>query len=520
MRCGCALQKGYGVAVEMALERIDGKVPERLNEALSYAVARIEQDPDKVKTIVSRLGWDGRQSEAEPDRPLGGAPEHEKELVGRAIDRLREDGFVPDAVERAIAVAEQSLPILEQELCEALLNAKLCFVRFGCDALMSAAAVFREHPPFEFVRVGRGSGLVRPGTGKGIGQLAAAAQNLMRTRGCANIHALTDRAREIYGPGTTRAFAEAAVRTIAHFEWLDRESGWFWYMPDGADDPNRLASQIKRIMAVAPRIRLAELRSAIRRDHALGSFAPPRNVLASICKRLRFTHVEGDAVVRMLPAPQWKGVLDSDEAALVAILQAHGSPLPRAELLERARERGINDKCFGGPTLRSALLQSPAPDMYALVGTDVAPLPPMQETAPVPDHGNLSEGRMFLALEVDSSALQSGALRVPVSPFAEGDFRLETAAGDALGSIHIHQWECWDVRALLRDAGADIGDVLVLIISPGEHAAIGLIGDRSTAASVTSGEFDAALAKQATNLAALLDSLPKNNSVESSGSET
>ena len=91
------------VAVEMALERTDGKVPERLNEALSYAVARIEQNPENVKTIVSRLGWDGRQSEAEPDRPLGNAPKHEMELVGRAIDRLRENGFVPDAVERAIA---------------------------------------------------------------------------------------------------------------------------------------------------------------------------------------------------------------------------------------------------------------------------------------------------------------------------------------------------------------------------------------------------------------------------------
>jgi len=497
----------------MALEGIEGKVPkvpERLTEALSYAVARIEQNPDNVKTIVSRLGWDGRQSETEPDRPLGAAPEHERELVGRAIDRLREDGFVPDAVERAIAVAEQSLPILEQELSEALLNAKLCFVRFGCDALMSAAAIFRDNPPFEFVRVGRGSGLVRPGTGKGIAQLAAAAQNLMRTRGCANIHALTDRAREIYGPGTTRAFTEAAVRTVAHFEWLDRESGWFWYMPDGADGPNRLASQIKRIMAVAPRIRLTELRSAIRRDHALGSFAPPRNVLASICKRLRFAHVEGDVVVRMLPAPQWKGVLDADEAGLVAILQAHGPLLPRAQLLERARERGINDKCFGGPTLRSALLQSPVPDMYALVGTDASPAAaPTPETASVPDHGNLSEGRMFLALEIDASAQQSGALRMPVSPFAEGDYRLETAAGDALGSIHIHQWACWDVRALLRDAGGDIGDMLVLVISPGDHAAIGLIGDRSTAAGVISGEFDAALAKQAESLAALLHSLPK-----------
>jgi hypothetical protein len=354
----------------MALEQTNGKVPERLNEALSYAVARIEQDPGNVKTIISRLGWDGRQSEAEPDRPLGNAPKHEMELVGRAIDRLREDGFVPDVVERAIAVAEQSLPILEQELCEALLNAKLCFVRFGCDALMSAAAVFRENPPFEFVRVGRGSGLVRPGTGKGIAQLAAAAQNLMRTRGCANIHALTDRAREIYGPSTTRAFAEAAVRTIAQFEWLDRESGWFWYMPDGADDPNRLAAQIKRIMAAAPRIRLTELRSAIRRDHALGSFAPPRNVLTSICKRLRFTHVEGDVVVRMLPSPQWKGVLDADEAALVGILQEHGPLLPRAELLERARERGINDRRFptymrlSAPTRRLRQRRSRRPQAF------------------------------------------------------------------------------------------------------------------------------------------------------------
>jgi hypothetical protein len=498
------------VSVEMAPERTDGKVPERLNEALSYAVARIEQDPVNVKTIVSRLGWDGRQSEAEPDRRPGGAPEREMQLVGRAIDRLREDGFVPDVVERAITVAEQSLPILEQELCEALLNAKLCFVRFGCDALMSAAAVFRENPPFEFVRVGRGTGLVRPGTGKGIAQLAAAAQNLMRTRGCANIHALTDRARQIYGPSTTRAFTEAAVRTVAHFEWLDREGGWFWYMPDGADDPNRLASQIKRILAVAPRIALAELRSAIRRDHALGSFAPPCNVLASICKRLRFAHVEGEVVARMLPSPQWKGVLDSDEAGLVDLLKAQPL-LPRAELLERARERGINDKCFGGPSLRSALLQSPSPGMYALVGTDAANgAPPMRETEPVPDHGNLSEGRLFVALEIDASALQSGALRMPVSPFAEGDYRLETASGDALGSIHIHQWACWDARALLRDAGAEMGDVLLLVISPDDHAAIGLIGDRSIAASVISGDFDVAFAQQAHNLAALLHSLPKN----------
>ena len=67
---------------------------------------------------------------------------------------------------------------------------------------------------------------------------------------------------------------------------------------------------------------------------------------------------------------------------------------------------------------------------------------------------------------------------------------------------------------MLRDAGAEIGDVLVLVISPGDHAAIGLVGDNSLAASVISGEFDAAVAQQAQNLAALLHSLPKKNLIE------
>ena len=63
-----------------------------------------------------------------------------------------------------------------------------------------------------------------------------------------------------------------------------------------------------------------------------------------------------------------------------------------------------------------------------------------------------------------------------------------------------------------------IGDVLVLVISPGDHAAIGLVGDNSLAANVISGEFDAAVAQQTQNLAALLHSLPKTNLVESADS--
>jgi hypothetical protein len=38
----------------------DVDVPLRLDEALKYAVARIEKDPQKIEIIISYLGWDGR----------------------------------------------------------------------------------------------------------------------------------------------------------------------------------------------------------------------------------------------------------------------------------------------------------------------------------------------------------------------------------------------------------------------------------------------------------------------------
>src|ERR1700680_3158173 len=186
--------------VEIGREPID-RVPGRLNEALMYAVARIEADPRAVAAVASYLGWDGGglRREHPVGRPSDPAHEHIEKIVDRAIARLRGDGFVPEAVRRSIAVAEQSLPILESELCEVLLNAKLCFVRFSCEALVSAAAAFREHPPFELVRFGSRDGLVKSGTANGINHLALTAQSLMRIRGCANIIELRDRAREIFG---------------------------------------------------------------------------------------------------------------------------------------------------------------------------------------------------------------------------------------------------------------------------------------------------------------------------------
>jgi hypothetical protein len=141
---------------------------------------------------------------------------------------------------------ERSVPILDVDLCEALLNAKLSFIKFSCDALLAAAQAFREKSPFEVVRLGRSFALAKSGTTEGLNQLAARAQNLMLPRGCANMMDLTDDARAMFGPHVSQRLTEAVVRTVGRFEWLDQEKGWFWYMPDRSQCSNRLVNQIQQ----------------------------------------------------------------------------------------------------------------------------------------------------------------------------------------------------------------------------------------------------------------------------------
>jgi hypothetical protein len=494
------VQKADAATMEIGHEKND-RVPGRLNEALNHAVARIEADPRAVEAIVNYLGWNGEglRSEHPPGRPSDRAHESVEKVVDRAIRRLRGDGFVPEAVRRSIAVAEQSLPILESELCEALLNAKLCFVRFSCEALVSAAAVFMETPPFELVRFGIKDGLVKSGTADGINHLALTAENLMQIRGCANILELTDHAREIFGPNTSQNFTEAIIRTGIRFEWLDQDSGWFWYMPNRSRGSNRLIDQIKRIMAVTPSVSLQELRAAIRRNHRWGGFAPPLKVLAAVCKRLFFIRVDGEAVLRIPSMPQWEEVLGSHEATLMSIFRASAPLLRREELVARCRHRGIKESIIKQMMSRSAILTMPVPGMYALVGTTVAagrddaPAPrPVEAVSTNGVHGFLPDGRVVLAWKLDSSALLNGVLRVPepVSSLLQGDYRLKALSGRELSILQVRQRACWDVRGLLRYTVGDLDDTLMIVLDPHDHDATGIVGDETMISRVMSEDFE------------------------------
>jgi hypothetical protein len=487
-------------AAQTATSVIDtiAEVPERLDEALQYAIARIEKDPRNVEAIIRHLGWDGRFAGAEDrvGQPIDSASERAKQLAGRAIERLREDRLVPNAVERSISLIEQSLPILEMELWEALLNARLCFAKLSCDALVAAAQAFREKPTFEIVRLGGSVGLAKAGTAAGINQLASRAQGLMESHGCANIIDLTEDARAMFGPNASRRFTEAVVRTVGRFEWLDQAKGWFWYIPDRGDSGNRLVNQIRQILAATPQVQLAQLRSAIRHQNGLRYFAPPLNVLASICRRLLFLQIKGDAVVRAFGLMPWDAVLAQNEAIFVEVLRSCGPVLGRQEFLDHCRQRGMSEDTFNQFTSHSAIVQTPQPGVYTLVGAtrpaatigDIG-VASIGDPSASTEHGFLSEGQVFVAWKLQLSTLQSGVLRVPepVNTFVEGDYKLKTIGNRELGHLHFRQRACWDVRRLLHYTGGEPEDTMVIVLSLRDQRAIGILGGDDVVARVTSG---------------------------------
>jgi hypothetical protein len=478
-----------------------GDVPTRLDEALRYAVSRIEKDPRNVDAIARYLGWYGHTRDARyhPGEPIDLARERAKQAANRAVEHLRQDGFVPDAVEQSLSLIERSLPVLDMEACTALMKARLCFTRLSGEGLLAAAQCFRLKPPFEIARLGSSTALVKPGSTTDVTRLIARTRDLMQSCGCANTRELLHDALEIFGPNASEDFTEAVIRSGGPFEWLDRETKWFWYIPPPG--LNRVVKQIHRSLAVAGRIQLAMLRSAIRRDNGLGNFTPPTKILEAICGRVMGLQIEGDSVLGVPAMALRLEVLSTNERLLVDILQERGPVLEREKLREHCRERGMDEGTFKQLTVPSLILQDSRTGLYATAAAAL-PVSETQQTGTTGDplastaQGFLSEGKLFLAWRLQPSLLQGGALRVPepINTFVQGDYNLKTLGCREMGLLHIRQRACWDVRRLVLALGGEVGDTLVIILNHRDHSAAGLLGNDDDVAQVASGFAEKLLA--------------------------
>jgi hypothetical protein len=78
----------------------------------STAVWPIEKDPRNIDAIARHLGWYGHTRDANhhPGAPIDLARERAKQAANRAVERLRQDGFVPDVVDQSLSPNTGPMP--------------------------------------------------------------------------------------------------------------------------------------------------------------------------------------------------------------------------------------------------------------------------------------------------------------------------------------------------------------------------------------------------------------------------
>lgn len=462
-----------------------------LHTSLRARVEAAEQSPRNHDLILRQLGWDGYgpQTLESVAAPFNLTRERVRQIVRRArVTMARRSP--PRALVDALALAHELVPCSREDWDRALGQAGLTYRPFHPGGLQTAAEVFELPIVFEVLP---DVGLLPFGAEDVPRRFLAAARRHVSARGCADLYELTeDMASEVhpaFGCDRGISFLRGLVDEADDFEWLDRDSGWFWRACGFGR--NRLINNVAKVLAASPSITIGELRGAIRREPRMRGYTPPSAILKAACARLPFARLEGDVLVRKEAALAWDQVLGELESILVQEIDRIGPVAQWTELLSACADRGMNAGSFAAMSSRSIVLWRPAGGLLARVG---AALPPGLIEAKLRDRpaerggltlesGWTSNGLLFLTARPSTTALATGYIYIAVDirPYVQGNYELQTLDGEALGELQVRGQNCGDLRRLFRRLGAEAGDVAVLWFNPAAKLVVSAVGDRELA---------------------------------------
>jgi hypothetical protein len=201
--------------------------------------------------------------------------------------------------------------------------------------------------PFRRVRRAGADVLVSPTSLASADTLISAATQMVLTFGVASVRAVIERVRSQDASVLDAAGAARVLATIPGFVWLDEATGWFSF----AHASSHVGVALRKIFAVADRLPLAELVSALAKRAATAATAP-RPVLVRYLSEIVGCDVRDGWVeprATFVPAE-----LARAEGALVELLRAAGGSLTRPALRAQAAAAGIPPT-----TLREFVRKSP-----------------------------------------------------------------------------------------------------------------------------------------------------------------
>jgi hypothetical protein len=355
--------------VRQLRERIKAAAEVTLEEELKQIFADSRRERNR-EMVIGYYGWNDGQLHtlAEIGRRYGVTRERTRQICANSVKRKNPAGILAPVIDRTLALVAARLPRSAAELERQMSEARLTAVGLRLEHVVAAAGLLGRPLPFCLVAVGRGRLAVAPEQAMVPPVVVESAQKEVFYHGTASVAHMVDLVSEKH-PGLGSEVVEETLRLMDGFHWLDRATGWFRL---ACAARHGLPLAVEKVLAVAGRVRAADLARAIGRSHRIWETPPPPRALLEFCRQMPFARVESDWIIAA-SAREAESILTGGELQLFKILREHG-PVMRRRVLEQLCVAGGMNR-FSLHTLMSCspVVIQHGPGVYGLLGAKVPP---------------------------------------------------------------------------------------------------------------------------------------------------
>ena len=435
-----------------------------------------------VNLLVCFYGWSGdgqKTLQAVGDR-FGMSRERVRQIARKLTRKITSPyPYAPTLKRIAISVGKL-LPATADDVETEMQRNGSTESCFRLDGVASAAGLLGVPLPFN-IEHHKGIRMVVRQADAGLAKsIIQTSKKVASHAGLGKITDICDLVQEETGSQVPGSLVRNVLKSISSVRWLDEQSEWFFV--DNVPR-NHLLTLVNKVLSIAPRIHVNEMRAAISGDRRGMGFAPPKAVVLEFCRIAGKCEIDGDNIVAT-QAPLLTHVLSKSEQLAYKILTQNGPLLHRHDFEQKCVDAGMNLNTFLNYVGSLPILARYGPGVYGLRGASITPgdvercIPPA--ISRLRDHGWTSDAKPWLAIELSPAALSSGVIAVPagVVRFIVGKYMLKAKDGSEIGTCSISGHSGWGLRPFFQRRGGEAGDVLLLTFDLQRHEATALLGTK------------------------------------------
>jgi len=471
-----------------------GPDPRCLEEEL-FRIANSLDVERNAKLLMALWGWSGQQPRVleSVGQEYGLTRERVRQIEARALRRLSDHSFETPFLRSAISILRKAAPCPVTVGASEVSEKGIAKGSFSPLALKKAAEIFNISFPVEFVSVD-GLLIVAPsGQADNFRKALPTIRRRTSDRGCINLLAL---ASELKINEKDASLLRILLEASGKVYWLDEEKEW---LLAAEASRNRLFNLSAKVLGVASRIHVSELRRAVSRSRRL-SMCPPQRILRLFVEQQRLGSIS-DGWITSNPAIAEAPEPESAEGIMISVLRKYGPVLEGEDFAEKCVAAGMNATTHYIYRLISPVISSLARGIFCAVGDEIPPgtveeiLSRRRNTPAISDHGWTSSGKLWFGTELTLQKITAGGVRLAgfVSDFVQGEWTVTLPDNVSFGLVNCRETFIWPFRKVFGLLGAEAGDLCVFVFDLKARTVLVRIGGPDLFESV---QDDAASAKE------------------------